>query len=101
MLTFDVNLDLIFGIPDKEINAEINVKDNQIPKTSKHSDDWTLTSEENDAHSSSTSRVNVERVQVSRDDQVEGEHLTYLYHNERQDLHVKGDVTPRSWYTII
>lgn len=32
MLTFDVQLDLIFSIPDRAINVEVNIEDNQVPK---------------------------------------------------------------------
>ena len=34
MHNFDIDFDLIFGIPDKSINVKVNIKDNQIPKKS-------------------------------------------------------------------
>ena len=43
MLIFYIDFDLIFGIPNKEINVEVNIKDNQVPKSSKHSNDSTFT----------------------------------------------------------
>lgn len=60
----------------------------------KHSNNLTITNEENDAHSSSTSRVNVKRIPVSTGDQVEGEHLSSTLKNEIHDSIVKGEHMP-------
>lgn len=68
MSTFNIDIVLILLIHDMAINVEINVEDNQIPQASKRSNDSTLTNVENDTHSSSTSRVNVERMQNSTND---------------------------------
>ena len=81
MDTFDIGIDLIFGVLDKAINAGINVHENQVAEASKHSDDLTVKSDKNKAHSSSTTRVNVKRVHVSTNHQVEGEHLNSTSHN--------------------
>lgn len=91
MSTYDVDLDLIFGILDMAIDAKIHVDDNQVPKASKNSDDLTVTNEENDAHSSSTSRVNVERIPISTSDQVVGEHLISTSQNVIHDSYIKGE----------
>lgn len=59
MLTFDIYFDLLFGIPDMAIDVVVNVEDNQILEEPMHSHDSTITDERTDAHSLSTSRVNV------------------------------------------
>lgn len=38
LLSFDV----IFGILDRAINIEVDIKDNQVPKASKRTDDSTV-----------------------------------------------------------
>lgn len=43
MLNFDIEFDLIFGILDRAIDVEVNIKDNQVPKASNHFDDFTVT----------------------------------------------------------
>ena len=48
----------------------------------------------NEAHCSSTSIVNVERVQVSIEDQVEAGHLASSSQNEIHDSYVEGDHMP-------
>ena len=39
----DFDYDLIFGIPDRAIDAENNAPDNQTSESSKHTDDSTIT----------------------------------------------------------
>ena len=43
MLTFDIDFDLNFGIPNRAIHVEVNIEDNQVPEELKHSDDSTIT----------------------------------------------------------
>ena len=57
----DFDYDLIFGIPDRAIDAENNAPDNQSSESSKHTDDSTIT----------TSSVYCESVPEVR---MEGEH---------------------------
>ena len=78
MLTFDVDFDLICGILDRAIDVDVNIEDNQILEVSKHYDDSTLINEKTDAHSSSTSRVNVETMQVSLGEKEELDHPKLL-----------------------
>ncbi|XP_052625604.1 uncharacterized protein LOC128132724 [Lactuca sativa] len=56
----DFDYDLIFGVPDRAIDAEINANDNQIPEASKHSDDSTITEVNVDLHSTTNSLIHVE-----------------------------------------
>ena len=58
MHTFDVDFYLLFGRPDRAIDVEFNVEDNQVPEESKHSDDTTITDEQTYEYSSSTPIVN-------------------------------------------
>ena len=90
MLTFDIDLDLIFGVAHRAIDVKVNIEDNQVPEASKKSDYSTLTNKENETISSSNSRVSVEQIQNSTNVQVEGEHLISSSHNNRQDLNVDG-----------
>ena len=83
MLTLDVDLELIFGIPYRAIDVEININDNWVPEASNHLDDSPITNEENEVLSPSTSRVNVEGEWNLTHGQVEGEHLNYPSHIER------------------
>ncbi|CAI9280391.1 unnamed protein product [Lactuca saligna] len=78
MNAYDIDYDLIFGILDRVIDAENHADDNHIPEASRHSDDSTFIREEEDTNSTSTLRVNVERVSISIDDQVEGRHYIIL-----------------------
>ena len=91
MNSYDIDYDFIFGIPYRVIDVENHVDDNHIPEVSKHSDDSSVTREEDDTHSILTSRVTVERVPVLTNDQVDGEHLSLILHDENQDLTVKGE----------
>lgn len=43
MLIFDVDFDLIFGFPKREINFKVNIKDNLVHEASKHSNDSIVT----------------------------------------------------------
>ena len=45
MLTFNVDLHLIFGIPDRAIKVKVTIKDNQVPKASKHFDNSSIINE--------------------------------------------------------
>lgn len=90
MNTFDIDLDLSFGIHNRAINVDINSSNNEAPEVSKHLDDSMVKNEENETHSSSTSRVNVERVHVSTSDQLKGEQLSSTTQNERHDSYVEG-----------
>ena len=59
MITFDVDFDLLFGIPNKVIDVEVNIEDNQISKESKHSYDFTIIDERADEYPSSSPSANV------------------------------------------
>lgn len=91
MNSYNIDYDFIFGILDRAIDAENHVDDNHVPEVSKHSNDSTVTREEDDTHSTSTSRVNVLRVSVLTDDQVEGEHLSSTLHGDNQYSTVEGE----------
>lgn len=54
MLTFDIDFDLNFGIPNRAIHVEVNIEDNQVPEELKHSDDSTITDRWLDKCTSST-----------------------------------------------
>ena len=86
MLTFDIDHNLIFSVPNRAIKDEINIKNNRIPEAPKHSNDSTLTNEDNEENSSLTSRVNIERLHNSTDGQVEGSTLMSTSHNKRKKL---------------
>lgn len=43
MLSFEIDFDLIFGIPYRALNVELNVEDNQVSKASKNVGDSTIT----------------------------------------------------------
>ena len=43
MLTFDIDLDLIFGVLDRPIDVEVNTEENQVLEAAEHSYDSTLT----------------------------------------------------------
>ncbi|CAI9266759.1 unnamed protein product [Lactuca saligna] len=57
------------------IDAEVNAMDNQIPKASKHSDDSTMTQENDDLYSTSNTPCHVDSNALIQGDHVEGEHL--------------------------
>ncbi|XP_052621036.1 uncharacterized protein LOC111901200 [Lactuca sativa] len=82
--SFDFDYDLIFGVPDRVIDAEIHAEDNRIPKASKHSDDSTLTHENDDSYSTSNTQCHVDSHPVLQGDQLEGEHLN-------STINVEGD----------
>ena len=51
----DFDYDLIFGAPDKAADDEINVEDNRMVEALKHSENSTLTQDDNDFNSTSNS----------------------------------------------
>ena len=75
MLIFYIDFDLIFGIPNKEINVEVNIKDNQVPKASKHSDDSTIINGKLDECVTSTPNAHIVEDRTSIPVLVKGEQL--------------------------
>lgn len=45
MFTSDIDFDLLFGVPDRAIDVEFNIENNQVPEESRHSDELTITGE--------------------------------------------------------
>lgn len=64
MNSFEVDYDLIFGIPDRAIDAKIHADEKNIAEESKLSDDSMIIRDVDDLHSTSTSPVNVESTPV-------------------------------------
>ncbi|XP_042758459.1 uncharacterized protein LOC111908400 isoform X2 [Lactuca sativa] len=73
--SLDFDFYLIFGVPDRAIDVEVNVDDNRVLEALKHSDESTLTQDNNDLLSSTNSSGNNESLLVITNVQVEGDHL--------------------------
>ena len=41
-ISLDFDYGLIFGVPDRAIDAEVHADDSQVPEASKHADDSTI-----------------------------------------------------------
>lgn len=65
MLTFDVDFDLGFAIPDKQINDKVHIKDYYVPKASKAYDDSTIIDGQSDDCVTLTQSAHVEGDQTS------------------------------------
>ncbi|CAI9299943.1 unnamed protein product [Lactuca saligna] len=86
--TIDFVYELIFGIPDRAIDAEFHASDNETSKSSKHNVDSTCTSDSNCCES--MPEVRMEGQHTTDEISVQGGH-TFEGKKRNVDQHVEGE----------